>query len=66
MPPAEGSHRNRTGKDKVAKCAQLALQDEEFEDMIPINAGAVISDDHNDGINDPKFHKGATESPLTK
>jgi len=30
--PAEGSHRNHTGK--LAECAQLALEDEEFEDMI--------------------------------
>jgi hypothetical protein len=60
--PAEGSRRNRTGK--LAESAQLALEDEEFEDMIPIYAAAGISDDHEDGINDPESHKAATESPL--
>jgi hypothetical protein len=43
-PPAEGSRRNRAGK--LAESAQLALEDEEFEDMIPIYAAAAISDDH--------------------
>jgi hypothetical protein len=32
--PAEGSHRNRAGK--LTEPAQLALEDEEFEDIIPI------------------------------
>jgi hypothetical protein len=35
-PPAEGSHQIRAGKDTLAESAQLALDDEEFEDMIPI------------------------------
>jgi len=54
-PPAEGSRRNRAGKDTLAESAQLALEDEEFEDMIPIYAGAAISNDHDheDGIDDP-------------
>ena len=60
-PPAEGSHRNRGGK--FAESAQLAVEDEEFEDMIPIYAAAAISDDHKDGI-DSKSYKAATESPL--
>jgi len=60
-PPAEGSRRNRTGK--LAESAQLALEDEELEDMIPIYAAAAISDDHEDAIN-PKSYKAATESPL--
>jgi len=59
--PAEGSRRNRAGK--LAESAQLALEDEEFEDMIPSYAAAAISDDHEDGI-DPKSYKAATESPL--
>jgi hypothetical protein len=48
----------------LAESAQLALQDEEFEDMIPICAAAAICDDHEDGIDDPKSYKAATESPL--
>ena len=63
-PPAEGSHRNRSGKDTLAESAQLALEDEEFEDMIPIYATAAISNDHEDGIDDIKSYKAATESPL--
>jgi hypothetical protein len=62
-PPAEVSRRNLAGK--LAESAQLALEDEEFEDMIPIYAAAAISDDHEDGIDDPKSYKAATESPLT-
>jgi len=67
-PPAEGSRRNRAGKDKLAEFAQLALEDEEFEDMIPIYAAAAISNnhDHEDGIDDPKSYKAATESPLAE
>jgi hypothetical protein len=60
--PAEGSHRNRAGK--LTEPAQLALEDEEFEDMIPLYAAAVISDNHEDGIDDPMSYKAATESPL--
>jgi len=62
-PPGEGSRRNRAGT--LAASAQLALEDEEFEDVIPIHAAAVISDDHEDGIDNPKSYKAATESPLT-
>jgi len=65
-PLAKGSHRNRAGKDTLVESAQLALEDEEFEDMIPIYAAAAISDDHVDGIDDPKSYKAATESPLTE
>jgi len=61
-PPAEGSRRNRAGK--LAESAQLALEDEEFEDMILIYAAAAISDDHEDGINNPMSYKAATESLL--
>jgi len=61
-PPAEGSRRNRAGK--LAESAELALEDEEFEYMISIYAAAAISDDHEDGIDDPKSYKAATESPL--
>jgi hypothetical protein len=64
-PPAEGSHRNLSGKDTLAESAQLALKDEEFGDIIPIYAAAAISDDHDDAI-DPKSYKAATEFPLAK
>jgi hypothetical protein len=65
-PLAEGSRRNRAAKDTLAESAQLALEDEEFEDMIPIYAAAAISHnhDHQDGIDNPKAYKAATESPL--
>jgi hypothetical protein len=45
--------------------AQLALQDEEFEDMFPIYAAAAISNDHEDAI-DSKSYKAATVYPLAK
>jgi len=64
-PPAEGGRRNHAGKDTLAESAQLALEDEEFEDMIHINAAAAISDDHEDAI-DPKSYKAAPESPLAE
>jgi len=62
-PLAKGSRQHRAAK--LAESAQLAIEDEEFEDMIPINAAASISDDHEDAI-DPKSYKAATESPLSK
>jgi len=65
-PPADGSHWNRAGKDTLAESAQLALEVEELEDMIPIYAAAAISDDNEDGIDDPKSFKAATESPLAE
>jgi hypothetical protein len=64
-PPAEGSRRNRAGKDTLAESAHLAIKDEEFEDMIPMYAAAAISDDHEDAI-DSKSHIAATESPLAE
>ena len=66
--PAEGSRRNRLGKNTLAESAQLDLEDEQFEDMIPIYAAAAISDnhEHEDGINDPKSYKATTESPLAE
>ena len=50
----------------MAESAQLALEDEELEDMLPIYAAAAISNnhDHEDGIDDPKSYIAATESPL--
>jgi hypothetical protein len=42
----------------------LAYEDEELEDMIPIYATGSISDDHDDGIDDPKSYKAATKSLL--
>jgi hypothetical protein len=65
-PPAEGSRRNRAGKDTLAESAQLAHEDEEFDDMIRIQAAAVISDDHEDGIHDSKSNQAATECPLAE
>jgi uncharacterized protein YozE (UPF0346 family) len=64
-PPAEGSCRNCAGKDTLTECAQLALEDEGFKDMIPIDAATAISNDREDGIDDPKSYKAATKSPLT-
>jgi len=49
----------------LAESAQSALEDEEFEDVIPIFAAAAISDDHEDPM-DPKSHNTATESPLAE
>jgi hypothetical protein len=42
----------------------LALEDEAFEDVIPIYAAAAICNNHNheDGINDPMSYKAATQS----
>jgi len=67
-PPAEGSRQNRAGKDTLVESAQLALENEEFEDMIPIYAAAAISNnhDHEDGIDDPKSYKAATKSLLAE
>jgi hypothetical protein len=50
----------------LAESVQLALEDEEFKNIIPIYAAAAISNnhDHEDGINNPKSYKAATESPL--
>jgi hypothetical protein len=48
----------------LGESAQLALEDEELEDMIPIYAAAAISDNHEDGTDDPKSYKAATQSPL--
>jgi len=67
-PPAEGSRRKYCVKDTLAESAQLALEDEQFENIIPIHAAAAISDNHNheDGIDDPKSYKEATDSLLAK
>jgi len=64
-PPAERSRRNCSGNDTLAESAQLPLEDEEFEDMVPIYAAAAISDDHEDAL-DPKSYKARTESPLAE
>jgi hypothetical protein len=61
-PPAERSDRNRTGK--LPATVQLALIDEQFEDMIPIYTAAAISDDHEDGMDDSKSYNAVTKSPL--
>jgi hypothetical protein len=49
-PPAEGGRRNRGGKNTSPVSAQLTLDDEELEDMIPIYAAAAISNYHEDAI----------------
>jgi hypothetical protein len=61
-PPAEGCQQHRTGK--VAESAQLALEGEEIEDWIPIYTAPAISDDHQDGLGDPKYSPAAAMSPL--
>jgi hypothetical protein len=61
-PPAEGSRRNRAGK--LAESAQMALEDEELEDMNPFYAAAAISYDHEDNIENPKSYNAAAMSPL--
>jgi len=63
-PLAEGSHQDCTGKNVLAESAQLALEDEDFEDIIPIYTAAAISNDHEDGIDDLKSYKATTESTL--
>jgi hypothetical protein len=42
----------------------LALEDEEFENMIPIYTAAAISDNHQDGIHHLTYYNAATEAPL--
>jgi len=63
-PPSEGSHRNHAGK--LVKSAQVALNNEEFENMIPLYGAAMIFDDHEDGIDDPNCFKAETDSLLGK
>jgi hypothetical protein len=46
--------------------AQLALEDGELKDRIPIYSAAVISDDDDDGMDDSKSYSSATEFPLAK
>jgi len=62
-PPAEGSRQNHTGKDKLSVSSQLALEDEEFGDIIPIYRAAAISNDQEDAI-ESESYEAATESPL--
>lgn len=50
-PPAEGSPWNHAGK--VAEWAQIALEDEQFEESITIYNAAAISDDHEYTIDVP-------------
>jgi hypothetical protein len=54
--PAERSRRNCAAKDTLAKSVQLALEDEEFEHIILLYGAAAISDDHKDGIDNPKSY----------
>jgi len=66
--PAEGNRRNCAWKNTLAESAELALEDEEFVEMIPIYTAPAISNngDHEDGIHNPKSCKSATESPLAE
>ena len=48
----------------MAESAQLGLEDEQFEHMIPIYAAAAFSDDLDDGIDDPMSYQATTESQL--
>jgi len=51
----------------LAESAQLALEDEKFEDMIASDAAAAISinPDNEVATDNPKSYQAATESPLT-
>jgi len=44
----------------MAESERFTLEDEEFEDIIPIYAAAAISNDHEDCIDDPNSYKAAT------
>jgi hypothetical protein len=57
--------RNRGGTNTLPVSAQLTLDDEELEDMIPIYAAAAISNNHEDTI-DPNGYKAATEFQLAE
>jgi hypothetical protein len=65
-PLAEGSYRNCAGK--VAKYAQLALEADEFGDIISICTGAVIPNQHDyeDGMDNPKTYSAAMESLIAE
>jgi hypothetical protein len=63
-PPAEGSHPNHPCN--LAESAQVALEDDEFEDMVSICSPMAISGDHEDHIDDPKSYEALNESPLAK
>jgi len=61
---AEGGHENNVGK--LVESPQLALEDKQFNNMIPINTAAAISDNHKDEIDSPSSYKAAMESLRTK
>jgi hypothetical protein len=51
----------------LAESVQLAIEDEEFEEMIPINAAAAISKHHDhEAAIDQKSYKAAIKSPLAE
>jgi hypothetical protein len=51
----------------LGESAQLALEDEVFEDyMIPIYAAVAFSNDHEESIDDPKSYKAVPESKLAE
>jgi hypothetical protein len=49
-PLAEGCRQNCAAKDTLIESAQLALEDEEFDNMIGIYPAAAIYVDHEDAI----------------
>jgi len=61
--PASISHRNCAGKDTLAGSVQLALDNEELKNTIPIYTGAAFWDNYVDGINAMSY-KTALESLL--
>jgi len=67
-PPAKGSGRNPTAKDTLAESAQMAPEHEEFEEIVPINTAAVMSNNHDDGdwIDVQKSSKAWPESLLAE
>jgi len=62
--PAEGGGRNCGVM--LAVSAQLALEHKAFEAMVSICGAAVLHDQHEVGINNPKCFDPATVAPLTE
>jgi len=67
-PLAKECHQNHAEKNEFGKTVQVALDMEEFQNIISINAAAAISSnyDDEDGIEDLMSHNAAIESPFTK
>lgn len=56
----ECRQRNCTGN--LGESGALALEVENIEDMVPIDAAAAMCDNYKDGIKNPKSHTAATEA----